>query len=228
MKQAGIVVERLIMATAQSGIIHQPVALKATKYMDTPNLSAANMALQFPAALGRVALRRAALRIATDRGTTNGEATVVESDPNGIITHVNDRLCIISGYRREELLGQEFLVLISNGNPQDLPEGLWGHIVQGNAWSGEITSRAKDGNLFRQDVSIMPVSGGGEPDIIMTGMGDDGARGMKEMHDAGAATIAQDEESCVVFGMPKEAIKLGGVDKVIPLQEISRAIQAAL
>ncbi len=56
--------------------------------------------------------------------------------------------------------------------------------------------------------------------IIMTGMGDDGARGMKEMKEAGAYTIAQDEASCVVFGMPAEAIKLGGVDKVLPLKSI--------
>ena len=60
--------------------------------------------------------------------------------------------------------------------------------------------------------------------IIMTGMGDDGARGMKEMHDAGAHTLAQDEESCVVFGMPKEAIKLGGVDRILSLHEIAPSI----
>ncbi len=57
--------------------------------------------------------------------------------------------------------------------------------------------------------------------IILTGMGDDGAQGMKEMHDAGAKTIAQDEASCVVFGMPNEAIKLGGVDKILPLEKIA-------
>jgi len=57
--------------------------------------------------------------------------------------------------------------------------------------------------------------------IIMTGMGDDGARGMKEMKNAGAYTIAQDEQSSVVFGMPKEAIKLGAVDKVVSLEAIS-------
>lgn len=57
--------------------------------------------------------------------------------------------------------------------------------------------------------------------IIMTGMGDDGAAGMLEMRQAGARTIAQDEESCVVFGMPKEAIARGGVDEVVPLTEIS-------
>ncbi|MCP5054424.1 MAG: chemotaxis response regulator protein-glutamate methylesterase [bacterium] len=56
--------------------------------------------------------------------------------------------------------------------------------------------------------------------VIMTGMGDDGAKGMLEMHGAGAHTIAQDENSCVVFGMPKEAINLGSVDKVLPLEGI--------
>ncbi len=57
--------------------------------------------------------------------------------------------------------------------------------------------------------------------VIMTGMGDDGAHGMLEMKGAGSYTIAQDEESCVVFGMPKEAIKLGAVDKILPLEEIA-------
>lgn len=57
--------------------------------------------------------------------------------------------------------------------------------------------------------------------IIMTGMGDDGARGLREMRDTGAHTIAQDEVSCVVFGMPKEAIKLGAAEQVISLNQIS-------
>ena len=60
--------------------------------------------------------------------------------------------------------------------------------------------------------------------VIMTGMGDDGAKGMLEMKEAGAYTIAQNEESCIVFGMPHEAIKLGGVDKVLPLDAIAGEI----
>ena len=59
--------------------------------------------------------------------------------------------------------------------------------------------------------------------IIMTGMGDDGAKGMLEMKEAGAYTIAQDEKSCVVFGMPFEAIKRGAVDKILPLDQIAGA-----
>jgi two-component system chemotaxis response regulator CheB len=60
--------------------------------------------------------------------------------------------------------------------------------------------------------------------IILTGMGDDGARGMKLLHDRGARTIAQNEASCVVFGMPKEAIKLGAADEVLPLDQVAGAI----
>ena len=60
--------------------------------------------------------------------------------------------------------------------------------------------------------------------VIMTGMGDDGARGMKEMRDAGSYTIAQDEATCVVYGMPHEAVKRGAVGKVLPLPSIAGAI----
>jgi two-component system chemotaxis response regulator CheB len=59
-------------------------------------------------------------------------------------------------------------------------------------------------------------------------MGSDGADGMLEMHEAGATTFAQDEQSCVVFGMPKEAIAAGGVDEVLPLHRIAnKALTAA-
>jgi two-component system chemotaxis response regulator CheB len=75
--------------------------------------------------------------------------------------------------------------------------------------------------LFR---SVARFAGKNATGIIMTGMGDDGARGLKEMHEAGAPTVAQDEETCVVFGMPKEAIKLGGVDRIMPLDRIPAAI----
>ncbi len=72
--------------------------------------------------------------------------------------------------------------------------------------------------LFR---SVARCAGGNALGVIMTGMGDDGARGLKEMRDAGAATLAQDEDSCVVYGMPKEAVKLGGVGKSVPLGAIA-------
>lgn len=71
--------------------------------------------------------------------------------------------------------------------------------------------------LFR---SAARYAGSNAIGVILTGMGNDGAKGMKEMHDAGAHTIAQDEQSCVVYGMPKEAVKAGGVDDVVALEKI--------
>lgn len=78
--------------------------------------------------------------------------------------------------------------------------------------------------LFR---STAKAAGPNALGIIMTGMGDDGARGLKEMRNAGAHTIAQDEHSCVVFGMPKEAIRMEAAEWVMPLDELPRAILQA-
>jgi two-component system chemotaxis response regulator CheB len=75
--------------------------------------------------------------------------------------------------------------------------------------------------LFR---SVAKVAGRNALGVIMTGMGDDGARGLREMRDAGAHTVAQDEATCVVFGMPKEAIRLEAAVRVIPLENIPQVI----
>ncbi len=78
--------------------------------------------------------------------------------------------------------------------------------------------------LFR---SVAACAGRNALGLIMTGMGDDGARGLREMRDAGAHTAAQDEASCVVFGMPAEAIKLGAADDVVPLSGIAGWLRQA-
>ncbi|MGY3922820.1 chemotaxis response regulator protein-glutamate methylesterase [Aeromonas jandaei] len=90
---------------------------------------------------------------------------------------------------------------------------------------GPLVSRHKPSVdvLFR---SVAVNAGRNAIGVIMTGMGDDGARGMRELHDTGAKTVAQDEASCVVFGMPKEAIAHGGVDEVMSLQHISQYLAA--
>jgi two-component system chemotaxis response regulator CheB len=77
--------------------------------------------------------------------------------------------------------------------------------------------------LFR---SVAKCAGKNALGIIMTGMGDDGARGLKEMYDMGARTVGQDEDSCVVYGMPKEAAKLGAVHRELPLDRIAYEIVA--
>ena len=76
--------------------------------------------------------------------------------------------------------------------------------------------------------SCARVAGPNAVGIIMTGMGADGATGLLEMKRAGARTLAQDEQSSVVFGMPKAAVELGAVDKILPLSELPRALLTAL
>jgi two-component system chemotaxis response regulator CheB len=75
--------------------------------------------------------------------------------------------------------------------------------------------------LFR---SVAKAAGANALGVIMTGMGDDGAAGLLQMRNAGARTLAQDEDSCVVYGMPKEAVARGGVERSVPLGAISREI----
>jgi two-component system, chemotaxis family, protein-glutamate methylesterase/glutaminase len=79
--------------------------------------------------------------------------------------------------------------------------------------------------LFR---SVAKCAGANALGIIMTGMGDDGAAGLLEMRNAGAHTLAQDQETCVVYGMPKEAVKRGAVEHCVPLNAIGREIQHQL
>jgi two-component system chemotaxis response regulator CheB len=64
--------------------------------------------------------------------------------------------------------------------------------------------------------------------VMLTGMGRDGATAMLEMHEAGAYNFAQDEASCVVFGMPREAIAIGAVDEVVPLQKMAERVLSVL
>ncbi len=79
--------------------------------------------------------------------------------------------------------------------------------------------------LFRSAASA---AGRNAVGVIMTGMGDDGAEGLREMREAGAVTYAQDEASCVVFGMPKEAMERGGVSRVVSLQSMAAAVLSAM
>jgi two-component system chemotaxis response regulator CheB len=106
------------------------------------------------------------------------------------------------------------------------------HMIVDNR-AGKLYVSIKDGPLVSRhrpsvDVLFRSVAQSAEKilGIIMTGMGDDGAKGMKEIFDVGAFTVAQDEASCVVFGMPAVAIELGGVKKVSSLEDISKMMNA--
>ena len=100
--------------------------------------------------------------------------------------------------------------------------------LDGNGYSvtmnnGELVNRHRPSVdvLFR---SVANLAGSNSIGVILTGMGDDGAKGMVEMHDAGSHTLAQDEESCVVYGMPRKAVANGAVDEVLNLEEISKRL----
>jgi two-component system chemotaxis response regulator CheB len=114
------------------------------------------------------------------------------------------------------------LALIAPGNRHMLVNRSGGdYVIQVS--DGPLVSRHRPSVdvLFR---SVAISVGGKAVGVIMTGMGDDGAEGLGEMKEAGAITIAQDEASCVVFGMPKEAIARGVVDAVMPLEKIAGAV----
>lgn len=113
-------------------------------------------------------------------------------------------------------------VLIAPGNRHTLLHrgGARYHV---NVKDGPLVARHRPSVdvLFR---SAARYAGSNAIGILMTGMGDDGARGLLEMRQAGASTLAQDEESCVVFGMPREAIALGAAERVAPLSAIASHI----
>jgi two-component system chemotaxis response regulator CheB len=113
-------------------------------------------------------------------------------------------------------------VLIAPGNFHTMLERS-GANYRVSVKSGPLVSRHRPSVdvLFR---SAARAAGANALGVIMTGMGDDGAAGMLEMLKAGARTVAQDEASCVVYGMPKEAVKRGGVEKSVPLNAIYREI----
>ena len=98
-----------------------------------------------------------------------------------------------------------------------------GAVYKINVKDGPLVSRHKPSVdvLFR---SVAQVAGKNAMGIIMTGMGDDGALGLLEMRQAGSQTLAENESSCVVYGMPKEAVKRGAVEKELHLDEIPQAL----
>ena len=113
-------------------------------------------------------------------------------------------------------------VLIAPGNRHTLLQ-LSGARYYVSVKDGPLVSRHRPSVdvLFR---SAARYAGANAMGVIMTGMGDDGARGLLEMKQAGAYTIAQDEATSVVFGMPKEAIALGAADKILPLDLLAMEI----
>jgi len=114
-------------------------------------------------------------------------------------------------------------ILIAPGGDQQMylrqdTSGYYVHITPGAKVSGHCPSVDV---LFD---SVAKIAGRNAVGVLLTGMGADGARGLTDMRKAGAHTIGQDEESCVVYGMPMEAYKMGGVTEQLPLTSIGDAV----
>lgn len=116
------------------------------------------------------------------------------------------------------------LALIAPGNHHMVLRRQGGHYRIGIVDGPYVSRHRPSVNvLFR---SVAQAAGANALGIILTGMGDDGAACMAELHATGAPTLAQDQETCVVYGMPREAVAAGGVDRVLPLGQFAREIEA--
>jgi two-component system chemotaxis response regulator CheB len=147
---------------------------------------------------------------------------IVQHMPEGFTARFAERLNSICGINVKEAQDGESVLrgqaLIAPGNRHLLLKRSGARYFV-ELRDGPLVSRHRPSVdvLFR---SAARYGGSNVVGVILTGMGDDGAKGMLEMKQAGAATVAQDEASCVVFGMPAEAIKLAAVDRVLPLSQI--------
>ncbi len=175
---------------------------------------------------GTEALARIFERLPADTPGT----LVVQHMPAGFTAQMAERLNTQSAMTVREAQGGEYLdkglALIAPGDHHVILRKA-GSRFRVELRSGPRVSRHKPSVdvLFS---TVAEAAGSSAVGVILTGMGRDGAAGMKKLHDAGAHTIAQDEESCVVYGMPREAVELGGVDEVLPLSKVAEKACKAL
>ena len=236
---AGGEIVRAVRAAARARVGKGPRVAPATPFLRPKN--SADVMLAAGPTLAMAGSSEQIIAIGTSTGGTQALEAVLTRLPATclgivIVQHMPERFTAMLAQRLNELCRMEIReaqngdrvmpgrALIAPGGKHMLLKRS-GTQYQVEVSDGPLVNRHKPSVdvLFR---SVARFAGANALGIIMTGMGDDGARGLKEMHDAGARTIAQDEASCIVFGMPREAIKLGAVDQTIALEQIPGAVTA--
>jgi two-component system chemotaxis response regulator CheB len=195
-----------------------------------------------PPALGRLSTEKLIFIGASTGGTEATKAVLTELPadmpailitqhmPPGFTTSYAKRLDSLSRIRVQEAVDGERVL---PGHAYLAPGGLHLSVERSGA---NYIARVRDGeavNRHRPSVEVLfesaaRVVGPNALGVMLTGMGADGAQAMRAMHDAGSFNICQDEASCVVFGMPREAIRLGAAHEVLPLSRIAGALIARL
>jgi two-component system chemotaxis response regulator CheB len=153
---------------------------------------------------------------------------VVQHMPEGFTKAFADRLNEVCKIEVHEAQDGDWVVpgvaLLSPGNRHMLLKRIRGdYFIELNDGPPVCRHKPSVDVLYR---SVAQSAGFNAVGVILTGMGDDGAQGMLELHNSGASTIAQNEDSCAVFGMPKEAIKRGAIDRIVHLNQVAAEIMA--
>lgn len=225
---------RKVRAAAQAKVRRQAIGTQQqTAKASRPNplasikSSGKNQILAIGASTGGTeALSRIFERLPADTPGT----VVVQHMPAGFTAQMAERLNKMSAMTVQEAQGGEYLepglALIAPGDHHLIVRKA-GTRFRVELRSGPRVSRHKPSVdvLFS---TVAEAAGDSAVGVILTGMGRDGAAGLKKMHDAGAHTIGQDEESCVVYGMPREAFELGAVEEVVTLAKVAEKACKAL
>ena len=183
------------------------------------------------------------IAIGASTGGTKAIETVLKSMPGTspgtvIVQHMPEKFTAALAMRLDEICQMEVreaknndrvspgVALIAPGNQHMLLHRSGGNYTVKIKGGPRVHYQRPSVDVLFQSVSTS--AGKNAVGIILTGMGADGAKGLLEMKKNGAVTIAQDEASCVVFGMPKEAIKIGAADMVVPLHKVAKNIIRSL
>lgn len=228
-----------ITAAAQARVARRTVGAHSVRPPAAPRLSADVILPPAAAKHGHTAAVQHVVAVGASTGGTEALRTIIESLPANapamvVVQHMPEGFTAAFAQRlnasskvevKEAAYGdaiQPGRVLIAPGN-QHLLVRRSGTRLYAQVTNGPLVSRHRPSIdvLFR---SVAQAAGASATGVILTGMGDDGAAGLVEMRGAGAYTIAQDEATSVVFGMPKEAIARGGVYEVLPLDRIGEAL----